>query len=124
MVNTCLACIKHRTLRASSTNWHKNTHSKQVSTSYGKTSVLEINFSFVSSFSNMLHLTESLPKLNNFKKAYIINLKMKNSQTCISPFSSGFAGFAASVAEFFRLSLLQRSSTSTTYKGSSSPELG
>jgi len=48
----------------------------------------------------------------------------KTGTTCISPFSSGLAGFAASVAEFFRLSLLQRRSTSTTYKGSSSPELG
>lgn len=52
-------------------------------------------------------------------------MKMKDKvQTCISPFSSGLAGFAASVAEFFKLSLLQRRSTSTTYKGSSSPELG
>jgi len=46
------------------------------------------------------------------------------SQTCISPFSSGLAGFAASVAEFFKLSLLQCSSTSTTYNGSNSPEFG
>lgn len=109
MVSTCLACIMHRTLRASPTNWEKTTHSKQVSTSYSKTSVLEINFSFVSSFSNVLHLIESLYNKSEDEKLTDLHLSflIRFCWLCCLSCRIFQALFAAAQQHFYHIQRVQ-----------------